>query len=417
MRSHLLVFAALGLAIVGCSKEPKKTAWNCQQLGVPGGETLSCTKQAVTTDGTSPSITSDGYVPPMPTGLDEETCEGSLDNPDICTPDGLATGGGAGGSATNTGSTDSTSSTGTSGGGAGSVYYCSAGSTDCPPVSAVIGINSDSTSSEGSTGGGAGSGSGSGSGSGDSKGPVGSDGTDSKGGESGGGGGDGDGDKDGDKDDAKPGEGGGAGSGTGGSSVGTDGTSSTGGKSSGAGSETYRCEKKKNGRIDCTKTEPKCEEGLTPSGGYCSTGGTSDSTTSSGTSTSGTDGSTTTPDSTPKTTTSNGKSFDLKEVTTHPDGTKTWTYEVCEISGHDLSNWVLGTGSCQVVSATPSQGFEKVSSDPNSGLSGVKWNTGTIKGCVTYSVTTVGGTQTLIPVSAKASTGVSYGYVTGPKCD
>lgn len=365
----------------------------------------------MTTDGTA-SLNTDGYVPPLPTGLDEESCEGSLDNPETCTSDGLATGGGAGGSATNTGSTDSTSSVG--GGGAGSVYFCSAGSVDCPPVSAVIGINADSASSAGSTGGGAGSTvGGSGAGGGDSTSPVGSDSTDSKGEEGGGS----EGEK-ADKDDAKPEEG--AGGGPGGSNVGGDGTSSTGGKGGGAGSETYRCEKKKNGRVDCTKTEPKCEEGLTASGGYCSSGGTSDSTSSTGTpsgsSTSGADGSTTTSSSTPKTTTSNGKSVGLKEVTTHPDGTKTWTYEVCEVSGQDLSNWVLGTGTCQIVSSSPNQGFEKVSPDPNSGITGVKWNTGGHSGCQTYSVTTKGGTESMISVSTKAP-GVAYGMVAGPKCN
>jgi hypothetical protein len=425
MRSQLLALAALGLVLGGCSKEPKEAkVWKCSELGVPGGETLSCTQQALTADGTA-SLNSDGYVPPAPTGgLDEEGCEGSLDT-EAC--QSAATGGAGSATDSTSTSTDSTSSLGGATGGSGSIYFCVAGTEGCPPVSAVVGLNSDAAAAAAGSTGGTGSetsGTGTGGGATGTGSQVGSDSTSSTGDGTGGGGGDGD-----EEGGGKSGKGGGAGSTPGGTTVGSDGTSSKGSKSASGAAESYRCEKKKNGRVACTRTEPKCEEGLSAAGGVCSAGGTSDSTsstgsptgsggsTSSSSSTTGGDGSvTTTIDSAP-TPTTNGKTIDLTTVTTNPDGTKTWTYEVCEVSGHDLSNWVLGTGSCQIVSASPNQGFEKTSNDPNGGLTGVKWNTGEINGCVTYSVTTVGGTQTLIPVSAKASTNVSVGYVPGPQCN
>lgn len=78
-------------------------------------------------------------------------------------------------------------------------------------------------------------------------------------------------------------------------------------------------------------------------------------------------------------------------------------YEVCELPGHeDLSNWVLGTGSCEIVSSSPKNGFETVKPDPNSGITGVKWNVAGHSGCQTYTVTTKGGSTGLIPVSTKA---------------
>lgn len=392
MRTRTLLLLTVGLSLAslaGCKAEEKKEArtWNCRSLAVPGGETLECTTAALTADG---PIMGDG-----------ETCEGSNDNPDLCPPDG-------------------TSDSGGSGGIEGSIYICEAGSADCPPEMARPGANTSDGSS--SSGGGAGGSSGDGDGDGDDgatsdgagassgKGGAGGDG---KGGKGGGGDDDGAGTSDGNGASSGAGGGGsgstdgsGAGGGTSDGSGTSDGASGSGSKGGGAGSsETYECKKSKSGRIDCTRTTPECEAGTHPSGRVCAPDGSSDSGTG-GSSTGGGAASTT----------DNGVSVSLEGEKDNGDGTKTWTYEVCELPGYqDLSNWVLATGGCEVVGHSPQSGFEAVSPDPNSGLTGVKWNTAGHSGCQTYTVTTKGGTSGLIRFSAKAPK-VSYGMVQGPVC-
>jgi hypothetical protein len=144
--------------------------------------------------------------------------------------------------------------------------------------------------------------------------------------------------------------------------------------------------------------------------------------------------------------TSNSIRVTLKDMMSNTDGTKTWTYEVEELSKlHDLSDWVLEMPGCPIVSATPS-GYTAVDPDPMSGLRGIQWDTSAISGTTpitgtppispTYVATagtnspspaefsdtgvftvTVPQTATmgLVHVAAKAPS-TAYGEVAGPVC-
>lgn len=150
----------------------------------------------------------------------------------------------------------------------------------------------------------------------------------------------------------------------------------------------------------------RAPDGGRGSGGAPGGGGTSDGSPSSG----GSSGSGTT-------TTSNGKSVTFDGSEDNGDGTSTWCWTVSEDSGQDLSNWVIGTGACEVVSRSPSKGSETVHPDPNSGLVGVKWNTGdgftSGQFCVTVRGTPASGS---VRFSTKAP-GVAYGMTEGPVCE
>ena len=52
----------------------------------------------------------------------------------------------------------------------------------------------------------------------------------------------------------------------------------------------------------------------------------------------------------------------------------TWSYQVDEIDGRDLSHWLLSINTClnKIVSATPN-GAE-IGTDSSTGVAGIKWN-------------------------------------------
>jgi hypothetical protein len=243
-----------------------------------------------------------------------------------------------------------------------SQYVCTAGASDCPPVAAQPGVNV---------------GSGGASASGDAPSNASDNGGTIR--EPGGGsGGGGDDDDDGKGKDDKKNK--------------NDGKNLDMGGTVGPGSgESYDCRSGKKG-IECVRhTTPGSASGSAPSSGGLSGGGAT-------------------------TSTSTGKSLTFDGSKANGDGTSTWCWTLTEVSGQDISNWVIGTGRCEVVSRTPSNASEIVRSDPNSGLMGVKWETGggfqTGQFCVTVNGAPSAGT---IKFSVKAPD-VAYGLTTGPVC-
>lgn len=314
--------------------------------------TWSCSPVSIP-GGESLSCTSAALTADGPTQADSETCEGALDNPDECPPGATASSGAAEAGAIWADYTVS--------------YRCTAGGIDCPPAGATPGTNTGATTD------GASSGRGDGTGTAD-KGST-TDGTSSS---------TGDGEK-ADKDDPKE-----------------------GGDANGGAGEQYDC-RGKGERRECVKTPSGgTTDGAT--GGAASGGGSGSGGVNAGGEPGLSGGSST------GTTTSNGKEATFDGSKNKGDGTSTWCWSVVEVSGQDLSNWVIGTGKCQVVNRSPSNASENVVSDPNSGLMGVKWGTGGGFSAGQFCVT-VQGTPTAGPIkfSMKAP-GVAYGMTRGPVC-
>ncbi len=368
MRARMLSLVAvgLGLALVGCSSETpsrESRTWRCARVAVPGGATLECTSAAVTYDGEEPPRggTRDGE-PGQPGGLGADGfTNGGIPLPGSTNDGDPLAGGSAGGGASGGASSANESGGSTHDGEDDEGFYgCTAGTRNCPPLRAIPGTNVSDVTNPSGTGA-------------------------SKGGESSTGG--------------APG--------TGGSDQGDTADGERDGDQSGDGSsgrddrgERYLC-KKKGKTCDCVKEKPtECKPGMKPSGGACVPDSTEDGKIC---------------EDLPATKPDGGITIRLDHKECLPDGTKTWTYEVCESSGsQDLSNWVIAT-NCPIECAKPEEGFERVNPDPNSGLRGGKWNTPSHEGCQAYTIKTRGGQRGLVKVAAKAPD-VHYGMVEGPVC-
>ncbi len=96
----------------------------------------------------------------------------------------------------------------------------------------------------------------------------------------------------------------------------------------------------------------------------------------------------------------------------------TWTYEVSEIAGADLSYWLLNINTClaKVVSSTPSGAA--IGLDGATGMQGIKWNvdSGFTTGAFSF---TLDDDYPAGLVTALAKSATSYGTVSirGPVCD
>ncbi|MGE0084616.1 MAG: SdrD B-like domain-containing protein [Desulfococcaceae bacterium] len=112
----------------------------------------------------------------------------------------------------------------------------------------------------------------------------------------------------------------------------------------------------------------------------------------------------------------NGYRITFRGTEYHEDGNSTWRYFVEEMSGaKDLSNWILELPSCiKVLEATP--GFEQVSPDPNTGLSGLKWNTDDGFSSGEFFVTVQGHWQKGVVHVAAKSRDIGTGQMAGPAC-
>lgn len=109
-----------------------------------------------------------------------------------------------------------------------------------------------------------------------------------------------------------------------------------------------------------------------------------------------------------------GSTFDV-ELVSH--GAGSYAYQVSEVSGKDLSHWLLEFGLCaeHLVSATP-DGYE-TGPDPSTGYVGIKWNVndGFTTGLFTIQLD---GEYPVGPVTvvAKAGNGFAMATVDGPVC-
>jgi hypothetical protein len=171
-------------------------------------------------------------------------------------------------------------------------------------------------------------------------------------------------------------------------------------------SSPYRCEEQ-GSVVDCTQKALVCEDGTMPAatGDRCVPVAAPPPAAPSGSaSTAGTY----------STVTSNCFEVGLTSETKNADGTTTWTYRVQEHGCQDLSNWVLATGNCPIVSG--SSGYQIVSPDPNALLYGVKWEVNDAFSDATFSITTSGGTRGSIKFATKGPK-VAYGLVEGPVCN
>lgn len=123
----------------------------------------------------------------------------------------------------------------------------------------------------------------------------------------------------------------------------------------------------------------------------------------------------------------NTYSVEFLGVTDHGDGTYTWSYEVKELAGKDLSHWTLALcfSLDDVVGHTKPSGataFEK-GTDPTTGVTGVKWEVNddfeegifTITVDEAYAVTTTPSVSSAVKTGGRGSK-VGYGLVEGPDC-
>jgi hypothetical protein len=96
----------------------------------------------------------------------------------------------------------------------------------------------------------------------------------------------------------------------------------------------------------------------------------------------------------------------------------TWTYEVSEVEGADLSHWVLSINSCLDRIVTSSPGGAELGVDGSTGVSGIKWNVNDSFTRGTFSFTLNGNYPSGV-VNALAKAGDVYGTVQirGPVCD
>lgn len=93
----------------------------------------------------------------------------------------------------------------------------------------------------------------------------------------------------------------------------------------------------------------------------------------------------------------------------------TWVYEVSEVSGKDLSHFVLGICPNRVVSTSPV--YSGVGTDPTTGVTGYKWDLkdSFVSGLYTIIMDSDYPTG-MITVAAKAGNGFATGTVEGPDC-
>jgi hypothetical protein len=113
-----------------------------------------------------------------------------------------------------------------------------------------------------------------------------------------------------------------------------------------------------------------------------------------------------------------GKCYVIKLISFEADsGYSTYKYRVTEKTGcKDLSNWVLALPGCEVVSAHPKP-WERVKNEPNTRLTGIKWETGAGFRSGIFVVKVKGEhdpAQT--HVAAKGGPAVSFGKIAGPDC-
>ena len=117
-----------------------------------------------------------------------------------------------------------------------------------------------------------------------------------------------------------------------------------------------------------------------------------------------------------------GSSYDIS-LESHVDNT--WTYRVKEVSGKDLSHWVLGVGNCAKVLSddTPTNTqFGGLGPDGSTGFYGVKWNTDDGFNNALFSFTLDDDyPEATIDVLAKAGSkssgaGHALGKIIGPDC-
>jgi hypothetical protein len=96
----------------------------------------------------------------------------------------------------------------------------------------------------------------------------------------------------------------------------------------------------------------------------------------------------------------------------------TWTYEVTEVRGRDLSHWLLNIDTClnNIVSSTPSDA--QVGMDASTGLAGIKWNVTDRFVSGRFSFTLNGPYPAgLVNAMAKAGTDFAVASIPGPVCD
>jgi uncharacterized repeat protein (TIGR01451 family) len=113
----------------------------------------------------------------------------------------------------------------------------------------------------------------------------------------------------------------------------------------------------------------------------------------------------------------NGFAIEFREVEDHGDGTSTWHYYVEEMEdAQDLSFWQLEIPSCfEVITATPEPWWYETS-EPHTGFSGVKWETGGGFEEGEFTVTLGGPYEMGMTDVAAKGPDVAYGDVTGPIC-
>jgi hypothetical protein len=115
---------------------------------------------------------------------------------------------------------------------------------------------------------------------------------------------------------------------------------------------------------------------------------------------------------------SNGFEITFVSVASNTDGTSSWVYKVSETeSSKDLSYWVLGLPACTaVVDASPA-GYELVDPDPNTGISGIKWETDESFEAGEFMVILDDEyVLDMVQAAAKARTSAAAA-ITGPGCD
>jgi hypothetical protein len=115
---------------------------------------------------------------------------------------------------------------------------------------------------------------------------------------------------------------------------------------------------------------------------------------------------------------SNGFEIAFLGMASNSEGTSSWTYGVAESeSSKDLSYWVLGLPACTIVIEASPAGYELVDPDPNTGISGIKWETEDAFEAGEFTVILDGEyAAETVQAAAKAKTW-ALGEVTGPGCD
>ncbi|NLF30932.1 MAG: hypothetical protein GX591_08610, partial [Planctomycetes bacterium] len=100
----------------------------------------------------------------------------------------------------------------------------------------------------------------------------------------------------------------------------------------------------------------------------------------------------------------------------------TWTYKVEEISGRNLSHWVLGLGTCDGLVVSTSPTATSIGHDDSTGFFGAKWEPGEAFTSGEFSITLNGnyptGTiQALVKTGKGGSgSGIALGTIAGPVC-